>query len=147
MITAVTKSGGNRWSGDVFIFYQDRGFVQTETSELGGRQKVGPEARPTSDGSRGLSVGGPIVKDKILVFGAYEENRQDRDSKVFLGGTPFPAILDTCSPYQGTFTSQFREQLAFGKAPTSRSRATRSNVSYSLRTESDMRGFGGTEQL
>ena len=49
------------------------------------------------------------------VFGSYEENRQDRDNRVFLGTTPFPPSLDFLREYEGTFTSPFREKLLFGK--------------------------------
>ena len=30
VITAVTKSGGNRWSGEGFLFYQNKGLVANE---------------------------------------------------------------------------------------------------------------------
>ena len=31
-ITAVTKSGGNAWTGDVFLLYQDKNLVAQDTS-------------------------------------------------------------------------------------------------------------------
>ena len=89
----------------------------------------------------GLSGGGPIIKDKFLVFGAYEENRQNRDAQVFLGGTPAPASLNL-QRYVGTFPSEFREKLLFGKATYQPKAGQTMDVSYSLRTESDVRGFG-----
>ena len=30
IITAITKSGGNRYSGEIFNFYQDKGLVENE---------------------------------------------------------------------------------------------------------------------
>ena len=57
IITAVTRSGGNAYHGDVFSFYQDRDFAQTETMRnIGGTfQKVETwrPSPPTSDGSGG----------------------------------------------------------------------------------------------
>jgi hypothetical protein len=87
VITAVTKSGTNNWAGDLFLLYQNKGLVSLDKYSAG-------RNLPKPSYSRyqpGLSVGGPIVKDKLLVFGAYEENRQNRDAQVFLGGTPAPA--------------------------------------------------------
>ena len=49
------------------------------------------------------------------MFGSYEDNRQDRDNRVFLGSTPFPPSLDFLRDQEGTFVSPFREHLFFGK--------------------------------
>ena len=51
----------------------------------------------------------------MQVFGSYEENRQDRAKRVFVGTTPFPPSLDFLRDYEGTFLSPFREKLFFGK--------------------------------
>ena len=111
VITAVTKSGGNRWSGEGFLFYQNKDLVSNEHfAELRG------DPKPTYKRFQpGLALGGPIVKDKLQVFGSYEENRQDRANRVFLGTTPFPESLNFLRDYEGTFISPFREKLFFGK--------------------------------
>ena len=67
-----------------------------------------------------LSIGGPIVKDKIHFFGSYEGNIQNRVEPRRHSGAArpdFPA-LDTVNlpQYNGTFASPFRENLFFGKA-------------------------------
>ncbi len=137
VITAVTKSGTNTWAGDLFLLYQNKGLVSLDKYSA-----ARDLPKPTySRYQPGLSVGGPIVKDKLLVFGAYEENRQNRDSQVFLGGTPAPASLNL-QQFQGTFPSQFREKLGFGKATYQPKVGQVVDLSYSLRTESDVRSFG-----
>jgi len=88
VITAVTKSGTNNWAGDLFLLYQNKGLVSLDKYSAA-RDLPKPSYRRYQPG---LSVGGPIVKDKLLVFGAYEENRQNRDAQVFLGGTQATAI-------------------------------------------------------
>jgi hypothetical protein len=137
VITAVTKSGTNSWSGDLFLYYQNKGLVSVDKYS-----KARNLVKPTYERFQpGFSVGGPLIKDRLHVFGAYEENRQNRDSQVFLGGTPFPPALNLAQ-YQGTFPSQFREHLGFGKLTYQPRPGQVMDLSYSLRTESDVRGFG-----
>jgi hypothetical protein len=138
VISAVTKSGGNRWSGEGFVFYQDKGLVSNEYfAERRG------DPKPTYERFQpGLAIGGPIVKDKMQLFASYEENRQDRANRVFLGTTPFPPSLDFLRTYEGTFTSPFREKLFFGKLTAQPRTGHSLEVSYSLRNETDIRSFG-----
>ena len=63
-ITAVTKSGGNLWAGDVFLLYQDKNLVAQDifAEERG-------EEKPTYERFQGgLSLGGPIIADKMSFF-------------------------------------------------------------------------------
>ena len=137
VITAATRSGTNRWTGDLFVFYQDKHLVARDRFA---RQRDLP--KPTYERWQpGASVGGPIVRDKLLVFGAYEENRQNRDSQVILGGTPFPAELGL-DRFEGTFPSEFRERLGFAKLTYQPSPGQSVDVSYSVRNEDDVRDFG-----
>jgi len=137
VITALTKSGTNLWAGDLFLLYQNKGLVSLDKYS-----KARSLPKPSYDRFQpGLSVGGPVIKDKFLVFGAYEENRQNRDAQVFLGGTPAPASLNL-KRYEGTFPSEFREKLLFGKGTYQPKAGQTVDVSYSLRTETDVRSFG-----
>ena len=84
VITATTKSGGNVWSGNALIGYQNASMVQLDTF-----QRKDKAAAPTTfarpDYNRtlsALSIGGPIVKDKIHFFGSYEGNIQNRANRV-----------------------------------------------------------------
>lgn len=75
-INAVTKSGGNSWSGSLFYDYTD--------DDLRGDELEGDDIRSSEfDEIRyGVTVGGPIIQDKLFFFAAYEElegaNRFDR---------------------------------------------------------------------
>jgi hypothetical protein len=137
VITAVTKSGTNKWSGDAFLFYQDKNLVsQDKYSEERDLEK------PTYERYQpGFSIGGPLVRDRLFVFGAYEENAQNRDSQVFLGSSTPPPGLDLSS-YEGTFPSEFREHLPFVKGTWQPTVGQVVDLSYQLRTESDVRSFG-----
>ena len=148
VITAVTKSGGNRWSGKGFLFYQGKDMVEKEyfTKWSDARESV-RQARDTPKPKYnrfqpGVSIGGPLIKDRMQVFGSYEENRQDRANRVFVGTAPFPPSLDFLRDYEGTFTSPFREKLLFGKLTSQLRPSQNVELSYSLRTETDIRSFG-----
>jgi hypothetical protein len=137
VITAATRSGTNQWAGDVFLFYQDKHLVAQDRFV---KQRDLP--KPAYERWQpGASLGGPIVRDKLLVFGAYEENRQDRDSQVTLGGTPIPAALGL-TRVEGIFPSRFRERLGFTKLTYQPTRGQALDVSYSVRNEDDVRDFG-----
>ncbi len=148
IITAVTRSGGNTFRGDVFSFYQDKGLAQNEGVQLinGLYQKV--DLTPKPDYKRwqwGFSLGGPIVRNQMQFFGSYEENRQDRAGTVIVGtisGVP-ESVLTRLRPYEGTFISPFRERLLFGKLSFKPRPTHQAEITYNLRNETDIRGFGG----
>ncbi len=89
IISAVTKSGGNEFHGDVFAFYQNKSLVSQDFFSA-------QRGTPKPDYTRwqpGLSIGGPIAKDKVHFFFSYEGNYQDRQNEVFFGGDPWPDAL------------------------------------------------------
>jgi len=95
-----------------------------------------------------LSFGGPIVKDRIHVFGSYEGNVQNRANRVTIPPPPagYPA-LDTVNltKYNGSFGSPFRETLLFGKLSGEINDKSSAELSFSNRHETDIRDFGGNQ--
>lgn len=147
IITAVTKSGGNTYHGEFFNFYQDKNLAENEEMRnIGGTfQKVEPPKPTYERWQWGATFGGPLVRNRMQFFGSFEENRQDRAGTVTLGtvtGVP-QAVLDRLRPYEGTFTSPFRERLLFGKLSMQPKQAHHAEVTYNWRNETDIRGFGG----
>jgi outer membrane receptor protein involved in Fe transport len=136
-ITAVTKSGTNTWSGDAFLLYQDKRLVAQDTfAEARGEEK------PTYERFQGgLSVGGPLIQNRMTFFGSYEYNGQDRDKSVFFGGSPTRPAQDLTS-FTGTFKSPFRSHLGFAKISYQPSPAHTLDLSYSLRDEKELKDFG-----
>ena len=147
IITAVTKSGGNVWQGDAFLAYQDRGLVALDTFQRADK-KTNPSGFREPDYQRwlvGFSGGGPIIRNKLHFFGAYEGNYQDRTNRVNLvPPTGFPA-LDTIdfASRNGFGESPFRSTLLFGKLSYAVSQNSSLEFSYSNRHENDVRDFGG----
>jgi outer membrane receptor protein involved in Fe transport len=136
IITAVTKSGSNELTGDAFIFYQDKSLVD--------ENPLTHAAKPAYEREQwGLSLGGPVIRDKMHFFVSYEANDQDREETVVLGGgfQNFPALRSSLAKYEGTFVSPFRSDLAFGKLSYQPTASQLVDFSANYRKETDIRGF------
>ncbi|HSK80369.1 MAG TPA: TonB-dependent receptor, partial [Thermoanaerobaculia bacterium] len=147
VITAVTKSGGNDYNGEVFYLYQDKDFVsQDDFSRERGEEKPDYERTQT-----GLSVGGPIVRDKLHFFLSYEGNEQDRITTIFRGSSfdSAPAnVRQDLSQYQiGALTSPFESDLYFGKLSWQPTAGQTLYTTFFKRDEQEIRGFGGQRTL
>ena len=70
VLNAVTKSGGNRFKGSVFLFQQDSSL--NDANFFIRRNNL--EEPDTSYESLGFTIGGPIVTDKLHFFVSYEDN-------------------------------------------------------------------------
>ena len=68
LINAVTKSGSNSYAGSVFSYYRNKALT---TADL-----RGVPAQDFTVRQQGLSLGGPIVKDKLSFFTVYDRTDQ-----------------------------------------------------------------------
>lgn len=68
LINAVTKSGTNDFTGSVFSYYRDKSLT---TEDLRGVPPTDFKVR-----QQGLSVGGPVIKDRLHFFGVYDRTDQ-----------------------------------------------------------------------
>lgn len=147
IITATTKSGGNTWSGTALFTYQNADLVALDTFQLAD-QRANPSTFKKPDYNRtlaALSIGGPLIKDKLHIFGAYEGNYQNRSNRVNFAPPPagFPALDAVNLPrYNGSFGSPFRETLLFGKLSYAATPKSSVELSFSDRLETDVRDFG-----
>jgi Carboxypeptidase regulatory-like domain/TonB dependent receptor/TonB-dependent Receptor Plug Domain len=148
VITATTKSGTNVWSGNALFGYQNAAMVQLDSFQRA--DKAGNPTtftRPAYNRTlTALSFGGPIIKDKLHIFGSYEGNFQNRANRVAIPTPPtgYPA-LDTVNltQYNGNFGSPFRESLLFAKLSDEINNESSAELSFSNRHETDIRDFGG----
>src|SRR6266516_6966968 len=106
IITATTKSGGNVWTGNAFYSYQNKDLVALDTFARATKT-------PKPDYSRnltGLTLGGPLVKNRLRFFGSYEGNYQNRSNQVdIVPPTGFPALDTINFAYRNGFEgSPFR---------------------------------------
>ena len=78
-VNAVTKSGTNTVTGTVYGFFRNQDFTG---SEIKGENIFVPQLRQSQTG---VSVGAPIIKDKLFVFVNFEE-----DERIDLGQSWLP---------------------------------------------------------
>ncbi len=157
IVTASTRSGGSVWSGDVLFGYQNKDLLSLDTFQLVTKHTADSIARVKSipstfqkpDYTRsllGLSVGGPLIQNRLFFFGSYEGNYQNRNNQVTITKPTGFAALDTVpfAQYAGSFVSPFRETLLFGKLNYAMSEHSSAELSLNLRHETDVRDFGVT---
>ncbi|MBA3343096.1 MAG: TonB-dependent receptor [Gemmatimonadaceae bacterium] len=144
IITATTKSGGNVWSGNALFTYQNKDMVALDSFQR--KAKNANPAFRKPDYSRtlaGLSIGGPIIPDRLHVFGSYEGNYQNRSERVNITPPTGFAALDTVNltQYNGLFEKPFRETLLFGKLSYAVNPKSSAELSFSNRHETELRDF------
>jgi Carboxypeptidase regulatory-like domain/TonB dependent receptor/TonB-dependent Receptor Plug Domain len=148
IVTATTKSGSNEWHGNAFFGYQNKGLVALDTFQRANPSFTKPEYRRDL---AGLSVGGPLIRDRLHMFASYEGNYQDRANLVNITPPPtgaFPS-LDTVNlaQYNRNFGSPFRSTLLFGKLNYVIGSNSTAEMSFNHRHETDIRDFGGNRSF
>lgn len=66
-VNVVTKSGGNEFFGSAFYLYNDENLTG---DSIDGRKVI---TEGFEDTDWGFEIGGPIIKDKLFFYGAYEK--------------------------------------------------------------------------
>jgi outer membrane receptor protein involved in Fe transport len=136
IITAVTRSGGNEFHGEIFGTYQIQDWISQDVfAERRGRPK------PDLKGEQyGFALGGPIIQDRLNFFVTYERKDENRANSVFLNNQTYNAQF---ASELGTFAAPFEEDLAFGKLSWQISDRQKLELSGTYRSENEIRGFGG----
>jgi hypothetical protein len=124
-ITAVTKSGTNDLHGDVYF----------------DRTQLGQTLLPSNKNEFGVSLGGPIQKDAVNFFFAYD-GKNIRDSRQVtpknLDKLPGGAgIVPQLATQGGNYVDSFNEHLIFGKVNAELADDRKLTVSSTVRLESD----------
>lgn len=111
-VNVVTRSGGNRFSGSGILYYTNENFSQSVwTKEFYDTLEVSKPShwKDWMDGS--LTLGGPIVKDRIWFFtnGRYIHKTKN---------TNFIPFTDPLGRYHDTYNWEHEEWMGFGKLTT-----------------------------
>ncbi|MFT7723351.1 MAG: TonB-dependent receptor [Roseateles sp.] len=69
-INAITKSGTNEFKGSVYYVYRDANMAGDRYSRSTGLYSAPPASK---EDTKGFTLGGPIIKDKLFFFASYEE--------------------------------------------------------------------------
>jgi outer membrane receptor protein involved in Fe transport len=99
IFNVLTKSGGNSFHGDAFAYFTTKGMVR-ETKNF---PFIGSAPDGFSEIDAGFDLGGPIKKDKLWFFGAF--NPQRRENFYFTQTFRQPASNKVTTPfYAGKLT-------------------------------------------
>jgi len=75
IFNVITKSGGNEFTGDAFGYFTTKGMVREVKSTA--IPLVGASPQSFSEIDAGFDLGGPIIKDKLWFFGAFNPQRRE----------------------------------------------------------------------
>ncbi len=91
-VSAVTKSGTNRFSGNGFEFLRHYRFNATSPFAA-----IGPDGKRMDDGLKrhqfGGTLGGPIMRDRLFFFGAYQGTPVRQRPASNIAFVPTPAMM------------------------------------------------------
>jgi outer membrane receptor protein involved in Fe transport len=139
-ITAVTKSGTNEFHGDVYFDRAETDWRNKSPLEVQNEQQ-GQLLLPSNKNEWGVSLGGPIVKDAVNFFFAYDgKNIGDSRQVIPRNLDKLPAsngIVPQIAGLRGSFVDSFNEHLLFGKVNAELAEDRKLSVSSTLRLESD----------
>lgn len=145
IITAVTKTGGSELHGTLFGEWQPKAFFGQPYFDRPGKANNRDGSRPKPDYSRwqyGADLGGPIIKDVLHFYGAFEATDKTKPSGNVELLPPVPANL--ISEFNGSYPLDFSQKLYFGKLTLFASAQDTINFSAFIRDESNLAGVGGT---
>lgn len=141
IITAVTKTGGQDFHGDLFAEWQPKSFIGQPYFDRPGNNPNNPAGVTKPDYNRwqyGADLGGPIIKDVLHFYGAFEATDQKKPSASVVFGTGAPSGLGA-----GSYPQDFKQRLYFGKLTFFATAQDTVNLSAFIRQEKNLADFGG----
>lgn len=157
VISAVTKTGGDSFHGEVFGEWQPNSFISQNYDDRPGHL-LNPTApfrpKPHFDTKYyGGDLGGPIIKDRLTFFVDFEGTKKTfgaNDVTVYPGniiGLLPPAeqtfARSAQSQFNGSFPATFDEKLYFGKLTFFATSQDTIDVSAFIRNEANLQINGG----
>ncbi len=139
-ITAITKSGTNELHGDAYV---DRTGThwRAKTVFEKERETSGVSLPPSSKYEAGFSLGGPIQRDALHFFVAYDGKKIDDSRQVVPKNldrfTADVGLVPTLRARQGSTVDPFTEHLFFAKADAQLGDDRHISVSLRVRKETD----------
>ncbi len=91
-----TKSGTNRFHGSAYEYrHSDANLARDPFTQYPGSGGINPDIPHTMYNKFGGTVGGPVIKDKLFFFGAYEGTRSKQGNSMVLT-VPTARVQNTC---------------------------------------------------
>src|SRR6266446_2352160 len=114
IINIITKNGGNEFHGDAFGYFRNKSFqarnafsgqIDTTPGSATSGELV-PVKQPYTRVQTGLTIGGPIKKDKTFFFGSYEYTQREESGFSSIGIDNFGLQTVTLPTPAGPFPVQ-----------------------------------------
>ncbi|MCZ6619109.1 MAG: TonB-dependent receptor [Gammaproteobacteria bacterium] len=77
IVNVVTRSGGNEFHGSVFGYFNNHSLTAEERLGIGGRQSRGANVYDF-----GFALGGPVVRERLWFFAAYDPTFRNADIEI-----------------------------------------------------------------
>lgn len=137
IVTAVSRQGTNEFEAELFATYMPSDWVSFR--HLGGNTSPDPEVERRQ---YGLAVGGPIIRDRLHFFAAYEGRQDDKFANVILGQPGYSARFGA---FEGTVGTPFEEDIFFSRLSWQPFSNQTLDLSLTYRDERDIRDVGGQD--
>jgi outer membrane receptor protein involved in Fe transport len=110
IFNVITKSGGNEFHGDIFGYFTPKSFVRDVKDTA--LPLIGAASSKFSEVDAGFDIGGPIKKDKLWFFGAF--NPQQRKNEFLTQTFHVPVENKITTPfYAGKLTWGINDRNTF----------------------------------
>jgi hypothetical protein len=135
VLTVVTKTGTNDLEGSAYEFYRAKGLnSETESEKLSGAGKS-----PYRRNQYGLTIGGPIIRDRIHFFATAE--RLERPTNYVINTSPGAGAAPIYPEFQGqAVPTPFKDNLLTAKVSADPSATQFLQVRYGYQRNSDIYG-------
>lgn len=107
VVNVVTKSGSNEFHGDAFEYWRDQALNHENSFQTAAEQQAGVGKAPYLRNQFGGDLGGPIVKNKLHFFAAYERTQIDDSFTIFTGS----ASRQFYNSVDGVFNKPSHDQM------------------------------------
>jgi hypothetical protein len=107
VVTVVTKSGSNQFHGDAFEYFRDKFLNRDNKFQKAAEQSAGTGKAPFLRNQYGFDLGGPIVKNRLVFYAAYERTQTDSAFTIFTGA----AGHQFYSANEGVFNQPSHDQM------------------------------------
>jgi hypothetical protein len=163
VVSATTKSGTNEWEGSAFFLGQNEGMIGKTVFEQCEAPVQAPpcteqDVRDIGRQQFGGTIGGPLIRDKLFIFGSYEGNYRTIPQNIntvsdadlaripeSVAGIP---VRQQIGEAEGTIPTQDLEaNLYFAKLTYQPGERHRFEGSVNVRDEFELRSFGGFNAL
>ena len=98
VVQVATKSGTNRFSGEAFEFFRDKSLNAYDKLEKDLHDRLGEPKPDYRRHSAGVALGGPIIRDRLHFFAAFERAKEDERAIVDTGQSQFYSALEGSFP-------------------------------------------------